>query len=92
MPVEIHDAVDSAVKFLNSVTGEGMVDSILVDEVEKNFQSNEWVITLSYLLRKAPDEQSTVLPPFKVTRTYKTFRVDLDTGTVNSMKIRELSK
>ena len=80
----------SAYNYLDSlqdVMGGGFRD-IRLEEVELTDDKNYWLITLGYEL---PDKFKGVLGLQEFRREYKLFRINAQTGEVESMKIRSVS-
>ena len=83
-------AIDAAIEFYAGREIKG----VQLEEVEKSTYDKEWLVTLSFFV---PDPN----PPVsiidlamqssnkKYERKYKVFKVNVDSGDVTSMKIRE---
>lgn len=93
--IGIKEAAKRGADFLRSIYESA--DDILVEEVELDEKQQAWLITFSYLYnRKQPENTtgnvlaalSTLYPSRE--RNYKTLKIDVKTGAVLSMKIREL--
>lgn len=85
--IEAKEATKNAVKYLNQMIPKA--SNILLEEVEKVSHKGKsaWSITLSFQL--PPGEMSTL--SFAMgRREYKSFLIDGSTGSVISMKIRQL--
>jgi hypothetical protein len=79
--IDVKQAVNIAVEYLKAFYPH--LKQIRLEEVELSDDRNFWFITLSY-----PDESNiTILPPSK---QYKIFKIDVETGEVLSMKIRQV--
>lgn len=81
MALSAAEATQIAAKYYNQISNE-MV-SLTVEEIEKDEQSNSWLITLGIA------EQSFSINPVK-SKDYKIFKIDIDTKEVLSMKIRKV--
>ena len=92
MPVNVEGAVGAATAFLNALYGH-TVESVRIEEVERADEKgiDVWRITLSFFMAEtAPGPFGTAFGP--VTRAYKVFAVDVATGEVHSMKIRQINR
>jgi hypothetical protein len=88
--ISIRDAAKRALDFYKeiypSTSGE------LIEEVELDESKQYWLITLSFLGTVSDNTMSplsAVLQP-KYERNYKIFKVNANSGNVESMKIRQL--
>jgi len=79
--ITVTDAVRRAVEFAQSVLEVTRARDLLLEEVILDDQPPRWLITLSMPATEG----------LRLQRVYKTFTVDAETGTVLSMKIRELA-
>lgn len=95
--VDVTTAVRSAGNYLRQV--EQVMGSELknlrLEEVEKEEGTDHWLITLGYDARSAlPPTSSLFNAPgdvdWKYERSYKLFRINAETGEVESMKIRKV--
>ena len=92
--IGIKEAAKQGADFLKNLY-ENAAD-MLVEEVEMDEQQQYWFITFSYMYKKKRtadtgttlDSLSLLYPSRE--RNYKTLKIDAKTGTVLSMKIREL--
>lgn len=76
--IDVKVAVNNAVTFLKHLPATSVVDERL-EEVELTPNESLWLVTLSY-------KDS----PLSLQRNYKTFKIDAETGEVQSMKIRSV--
>lgn len=90
--VSVKQAAESAVAFVVNVLGPERAEGIQLEEVElgKFNDRDVWNITLS-MVRPSLAKVSSYLAQTSLSRDYKTFVVDRETGDVLSMKIRELA-
>ena len=82
--ITVKEAAESAAQFARSVLDEGRTKDLRLEEVEMEKAPPRWFITLSM-----PANSSS--PYAVLTRAYKTFTVDAETGEVLAMKIRDLA-
>jgi len=88
--MSVREAVGKAIAFfreLQEQAGE-QVSGLEVEEVEKSDNDQYWLITLSYLRKPTGMEQ--VVGALKRERSYKSFKVNAETGEVISMTIRQV--
>lgn len=96
--IGVKEAAKQGADFLKNLYEDA--SDMLVEEVEMDDHQLNWFITFSYLYKKKRDERTStplnatleslsVLYPSRE-RNYKTLKIDAKTGTVLSMKIREL--
>ena len=76
--IDVKEAVNNAVNFLKHLPAATVVDERL-EEVELTEDESYWLITLSYRDSHLTTE-----------RSYKKFKIDAQTGQVQSMKIRSV--
>lgn len=90
--IELQEAVKSAkaaaIQFLAEDT---VLDELMLEEVELDEVHNAWLITLGFNI---PEKNSSrgigALIGQQFKRKYKVFQVDVESGQVKSMKIREV--
>ncbi|MDC7788083.1 hypothetical protein PQJ75_20920 [Rhodoplanes sp. TEM] len=90
MPVPVVDvraAVRAAAAYLDQFDDFIGARQARLEETEFDDGSNQWVITLSMI--DIPKDAGT-LAELSSKRNYRQFRVDAETGHVNSMKVRTL--
>jgi len=83
--IDVKEAVGKAVDYLVSVYPKIEQSTIELEEVERSEDDQFWLITLSY--------GTSAFSPgaaFIGKRRYKLFKVNIGTGDVVSMKIREI--
>lgn len=88
--IGLHEAVNAAQAFLNDLYSSSRIENVLLEEVEE--RSTEWLITFGFdtprfvresvpgLLFSFPNRE-------EMTRVFKTFIVDSESGKVRAMKI-----
>ncbi|MEZ0543118.1 hypothetical protein [Fibrella arboris] len=87
--LSVKDAAKSALSFYKDIYPD--IDGELVEEVELDEQKAHWLITLSF-----PVENNQGLSGLaasfapKTIRQYKIFKIDAQSGEVESMRIRQL--
>jgi hypothetical protein len=79
----VQEAVSAAASYLKSLYPN--VEGMLLEEVEITDDDRYWLVTLSFVAQS----QSMVFPSMSG-RKYKIVKLDRATGTVRSVKIREL--
>lgn len=95
MSINVQQAVITAQQYFNSIqnmilSGTDKIEDLRLEEVELSDDKKFWLITLGYNVPvKSP--LTDILPDSKrYERDYKIFKIDSETGEVQSMKIREL--
>jgi hypothetical protein len=83
--IDVKQAAQSATNFITGLYSDQVISDVRLEEVELSEDTKYWLITLSF-----PAPPSPGVITFGGRRQYKIFKVDADTGTVLSMKIREL--
>ena len=90
--ISFKEAAKKAYEFIKEVPGYEDKGEILVEEVEKTEDGCFWLITLGYLVPANYGSPSlrlfTINPEYK--KEYKRFKINVDTGEVESMTIRTL--
>lgn len=95
MEVDVRSAVESAQQYLRSlqdvVVGETVKD-LRLEEVELSEDRKFWLITLGFNTPAAKKKKplADLIDYPQTEREYKVFKVNAETGTVESMKIRTL--
>lgn len=79
-PIDVKKAVKIASQYLNGLYGQS-IGNTRVEEVELDDEDGVWLITLSFV------DIDDLVPE----RIYKTLEIDLETGQVLAMRIREVS-
>ena len=77
--VDLKDAVQNAITYLQDLPGVGAIRSPVLEEVELTDDERHWMITLSYY-------EDALFGGMQ--RKYKIFKVEVATGRVVAMKIR----
>jgi inactivated superfamily I helicase len=92
--IDVATAVRAASGFLHSVFQEEDARDLRLEEVEFADDTNQWLVTLSFL-RPVADEELTILnrelakfEGRKFRREYKSVAVDAETGEARSIKMR----
>jgi hypothetical protein len=97
MTIEPRGAVAVATKFLQSLYPNVLSD-ILLEELEISDNERFWLVTLSGLIPLSKEESENAMNPLAQAlggnqllhrRVYKVFKIDDQTATVKSMKIRQ---
>jgi hypothetical protein len=81
--IDVKQAVDIASRYLISLFADKAPSNVQLEEVELSEDEKYWFITLSFM----------EMLPFLVNprKSYKLFKINADTGQVQSMKIREVA-
>lgn len=94
MKIDVRNAVIAAKEYLKSIQDLiGSIDDILLEEVELSENKSFWYVTLSFNRPLVKQERAFMSGMELVTqykRHYQLFMVDVITGEVNSMKIRQV--
>ncbi len=87
--IDVRAAVLAAKNYIQSLPGllEYKVQDLRLEEVEFSEDRKYWLITLGFIANTTGEEESFFS---KKERDYKVFKVNAETGKVESMKIREL--
>ena len=87
--INVARAVYAAKNYLNSLQSilEYKIQDLRLEEVELSEDRKYWLITLGFIANTTGEEESFFS---KKEREYKVFKVNAETGKVESMKIREL--
>lgn len=89
--IEVKQAIAAAIESVKDFYGEP--PDLLLEEVERSEDDKHWLITLGFSVAPATQPANTLQQLSAALksprRVYKVFRVDADTGKVDSMKIRE---
>lgn len=83
--IDIKQAAQAASNFIIGLYSDQTISDVRLEEVELSDDEKYWFITLSF-----PAPNSSGLLGLPTRRQYKILKVDRETGTVLSMKIREL--
>jgi hypothetical protein len=86
MGIDVKQAVERAQKYLNDFYPG--IKGTLLEEIEFDNVSQQWWITLSFF---DPDGMPTGLLSL-MTRKYKVFKIDAQSGEVLAMKIRQIKE
>ncbi len=81
--IDVKQAVDIASQYLISLFADKNPSNIQLEEVELSEDEKHWFITLSFT--------EMVLFIVQPRKSYKLFKINADTGQVQSMKIREVA-
>jgi hypothetical protein len=88
--VDVKEAVRACATYLHSMQAilEAPVQDVLLEEVEVSDDSKYWFITLGFdhLLRSKYGTMATAIAGEAFERKYKNFKVDRESGVVESMK------
>jgi hypothetical protein len=92
--INVQEAVEAATKaILNFYAGKDLAD-VSLEEVELSGDEKFWLITMGFSIPVSESSASTLnklftgVPAYE--RKYKVLKVDVNTGIVLSMKIREV--
>lgn len=98
--IDVTTAVKNASNYFKEIekTLNGKVpENLRLEEVEKSEDAEHWLITLGYDSRSPAPDMPSIFPPaitqetaWRYERAYKLFRIDGDTGEIESMKIRKV--
>jgi len=83
MAIDAREAAIKAKEYLQSLDVHTDPRTIQLEEVELSEDGMYWLITLSYISKDTPFYLGLV-------REYKIFKIDLQSGNVQSMKIKQL--
>lgn len=86
--LEVKEAVKVATEYIQTLFAEKQIPELRLEEVELSQDSQFWEVTLSFVTREPTAYLS--LGDAARTREYKVFRVNAETGQVQSMKIRKV--
>lgn len=82
--VGVRQAVAAAREFAGSLLDEEKLAGVTLEEVELSADERHWLVTLGFPASAGRFGQFAGASG----REYKVFKVDAETGTVNSMKLR----
>ena len=88
--IGLKSAVREAAAYFGDLYANSPVENLLLEEVEETEDGKFWLITLGYDQKCPPSRYSRLVGSPEVTRAYKTFRIEADTGKVVSMKMRKV--
>lgn len=86
--LEVKEAVKVATEYIQTLFTEKQIPELRLEEVELSQDSQFWEVTLSFVVREPTAYLS--LGDAARSREYKIFRVNAETGQVQSMKIRKV--
>lgn len=86
--LEVREAVKVATEYIQTLFSEKQIPELRLEEVELTPDNQFWEVTLSFVVREPTAYLS--LGDAARTREYKTFRINAETGQVQSMKIRKV--
>jgi hypothetical protein len=90
-PVTVQVAVSNAMGFVRDLYKGANIDDLLLEEVEFSESTQQWLITIGFMISKIRDDSTTLLLPKRnLARHYKIVHIDAQTGQPVSMKIREI--
>ena len=92
MSINVKQAVITAQQYFNSIknmilSGTDKIEDLRLEEVELSQDKQFWLITLGFDCVNR-NNRLQVVPQYA--REYKIFKINAETGEVESMKIREL--
>jgi hypothetical protein len=89
--IEVKEAVSAAIEAVNNFYGKDKTTGIQLEEVEMNENGKTWLITLSFYVHNSI-AMSTLSQMLQTAsgqeRKYKIFEIDIITGKVTAMRIR----
>ena len=87
----VQDAVKAAEEWVRGLYPEGALNHLRLEEVELSSDEKTWRITLGWVEQAVRESSlSAALGQRVLPRVYKTLTVDAESGSVRSMKIREV--
>lgn len=86
--LEVKEAVRIATEYIQTLFNEKQIPELRLEEVEATPDNRFWEVTLSFVVREPTAYLS--LGDAARTREYKIFRINAETGQVQSMKIRKV--
>jgi hypothetical protein len=86
--LEVKEAVRIATEYIQTLFSEKQIPELRLEEVELTPDNQFWEVTLSFVVREPTAYLS--LGDAARTREYKVFRINAETGQVQSMKIRKV--
>ncbi|RIH85315.1 MULTISPECIES: hypothetical protein [Calidithermus] len=86
--IDVKQAVQIANDYIQSLFTERQIPELRLEEVELSQDGSFWEVTLSFVVREPTAYLS--LGDAARTREYKVFRINAETGQVQSMKIRKV--
>ncbi|GIW34343.1 hypothetical protein [Meiothermus sp.] len=86
--LEVKEAVKIATEYIQTLFSERQIPELRLEEVELSSDNQFWEVTLSFVVREPTAYLS--LGDAARTREYKIFRINAETGQVQSMKIRKV--
>jgi hypothetical protein len=94
MKIDVRQAVIAAKEYLQSLKDQigRQIEDLRLEEVELSEDKNFWLITLGFSrpADRAKNPLADLTDSPKYEREYKIFKIDSQTGEVQSMKIREV--
>lgn len=87
--IDIKLASEKALEHFASLFPQIDEKDVMLEEAELSKDEQFWEITVSYKIPKGEKIGETF---FGETRSFKTFRLEAETGEVKSMKVRTMSK
>jgi hypothetical protein len=91
--IDVKQAVATAMNYFRSLMGADGLSDIVLEEVELSDDERFWNITLSALLPETKDTGNTMSAIAlalgqQLRRVYRVFKINAETGAVQSMKMR----
>ncbi|MBO1437913.1 hypothetical protein [Meiothermus sp. CFH 77666] len=86
--LEVKEAVKIATEYIQTLFTDKQIPELRLEEVELSPDNQFWEVTLSFVVREPTAYLS--LGDAARTREYKIFRINAETGQVQSMKIRKV--
>lgn len=86
--LDVKEAVRVASEYIQTLFTEKQIPELRLEEVEMSEDGKFWDVTMSFVVREPTAYLS--LGDSAKTREYKVFKVNAETGQVQSMKIRKV--
>ncbi|NQU24183.1 MAG: hypothetical protein HQ567_23120 [Candidatus Nealsonbacteria bacterium] len=85
MSIDVKQAVGIALKFADDMFANDRIIDARLEEVERAECESKWLVTLSFVREPVKASEAFAAP----TREYKIFAIQVQTGDVEWMKIRQ---
>jgi hypothetical protein len=85
MRIDVKRAVGIAADYFRELFPQAAKANMMLEELEESDDGRFWLVTLGY------DVENRAFFGNAPTRSYKTFRINADTGKVHSVKIRSIA-
>ncbi|HVG20799.1 MAG TPA: hypothetical protein VNI02_17260 [Blastocatellia bacterium] len=88
--LDVKEAARTAAEYFATLYDPKTYSDLQLEEVELTEDQKYWLITLSYASTNATQTQFGALLNLPVSRKYKQFKIDAETGQVQAMVIRKV--